>query len=232
MIFISKILNFNNQLISNALLLEGEFSSNHYLGRNYNCLFKYKEGVIPIIISAPHAVKQVRNGLIKNPDIFTGSLALILAQRTKCHAIYRTFTGNGDSNSDSICSYKDYLVKKIMQYPLRCLIDLHGLHKKRPFMIDVGTLNGKSISKEIENLIIETFLEEDIRDVRFNYLFNANKEGTVVKTIWEKTNIPSFQLEINGLYRDLSYIESWNKFQQIVITLEKLIYRLNKTLSN
>ncbi|WP_156894492.1 hypothetical protein [Clostridium formicaceticum] len=232
MIYIAKIFGFDNQLISTALLLEGEFSSNYYLGKNYSCLFKYKEGDIPIIISAPHAVKQIRNGLIKNPDIFTGSLALILAQRTKCHAIYRTFTGHGDSNSDLICAYKDYLIHKIKECSLRCVIDLHGLHKRRSFMIDVGTLDGKSIPQEIKTLIIQTFQEGNINDVRFNYLFNADRQGTVVKTVWEKTGVPSFQLEINGLYRDINHVESWTKFQQIVTTLESLIYKLNKRISH
>src|SRR5690554_6185453 len=96
-------LHWDHQLIHMALSFEKQFSLNNYFGQNNHQLFQYEEGAIPIIISAPHAVKQVRNGWIKDPDIFTGSLALLLKSLTGCHIIYRTSTGNGDSNRDLNC---------------------------------------------------------------------------------------------------------------------------------
>lgn len=220
-------ISFDYQLIFKALELEKQFALNNYFGYNNNQLFQYKQGVIPIVVSAPHAVKQVRNGLIKDSDLFTGSLALLLENLTGCHVIYRTSTGNGDSNKDENCRYKNFLLSKIEENSLQCLIDLHGIHKKRNLLIDVGTLNGLSINKEIENIIVKCFKGEDIHDVHFNQIFDANKKGTVVKTIWQNSGIPSFQLEINGQYRDIYNKDNWDKFNKIVKSLMSLILNLN-----
>lgn len=218
---------FDHQLVLTALKLEKQFSLNNYFGDNDHKLFQYKQGVIPIIVSSPHAVKQVRNGFIKKSDIFTGSLAILLANLTNCHVIYRTSTGNGDSNHDEICEYKSFLLSKVSQHSLQCLIDLHGIHKKRNLLIDVGTLNGLSINKSIEKIIVNCFNEQNIYDVHFNCLYNADKKGTVVKTIWQNTGVPSFQLEINGYYRDIHKKDNWNNFKRLVESLESLILNLN-----
>ncbi|MCC5911640.1 MAG: hypothetical protein JJT76_14540 [Clostridiaceae bacterium] len=222
------LIHLNNKLIKNVFELEQQFAFNNYLGKDEGSNFKYRKGNIPIIISAPHAVKQIRNGKIKNPEIFTGSLALLLGDITDCHVIYRTFTGNGDSNKDMPCEYKNFLLEKIKEYNLFCLIDLHGLNKKRDLMIDVGTLNGISITENIKNIIINSFKEHAVFDVRFDHIFNADRTGTVVRTAWYGVGISSFQLEINGIYRDINYTQNWNNFNKIIKSLQLLIINLYK----
>ena len=49
---------------------EKEFAVNNYMGNGIDD-FKYKIGNIPILISAPHAVKQFRNESYKAADIYT-----------------------------------------------------------------------------------------------------------------------------------------------------------------
>ncbi|SDK60587.1 hypothetical protein [Natronincola ferrireducens] len=214
------------KFVTKAFQFEKQFAANNYFGEDKDNLFKYREGSIPIIVSAPHAVKQIRSFKVKKPDIFTGSIALLLGDITNCHVIYRTFTGGGDSNNDINCPYKNFLLKKIKEHSLACLIDLHGLDKKRNLTVDVGTLNGLSIGKEIESIIVNSFKSQNIMNVRFNHYFNADKAGTVVKTIWDDIGIPSFQLEINGLYRDVSKEENWDRFSRIVKSLHLMIFKI------
>ena len=49
---------------------EKEFFENNYKGEGSED-FKYSEGSIPILISAPHSVKQIRNNEYKAADIYT-----------------------------------------------------------------------------------------------------------------------------------------------------------------
>ena len=56
--------------------LEERFSSHSYEGRGPELLIE--EGSIPILVSAPHAVTQTREGEDKRAEILTGALALWL----------------------------------------------------------------------------------------------------------------------------------------------------------
>ena len=212
--------------INRALTLEKQFSQNKYFGTREVGLFQYMEGNTPVILSAPHTVRQIRNGTHKKADIFTGSLGIILQELTNCHLIYRTYTGKGDANRDIACPYKAELMKKITDHNILYLIDLHGMGENRDFDIDIGTLKGKSINENLERNILKSFAAFDIRDVRFDYLFDADKEGTVTNTIWNHLAINSFQIEINAIYRNLKVKKNHQNFYRLICSLEKLILSL------
>jgi hypothetical protein len=50
--------------------------------------YKFKKGKIPILISAPHGARHLRNGKWKEEDEYTASIAIKLADLTGAHAIY------------------------------------------------------------------------------------------------------------------------------------------------
>ena len=75
---------------------EKELFENNYKGEGSED-FKYSEGSIPILISAPHSVKQIRNNEYKAADVYTGALIKTLSKTTKAHVIYKTKT-KGDEN--------------------------------------------------------------------------------------------------------------------------------------
>ncbi|WP_051569303.1 hypothetical protein [Alkaliphilus transvaalensis] len=213
-------------LVNRGLFLEKQFAQNRCFGNPKAGLFQYKEGSIPVVVSAPHTVRQIRNGTHKKADMFTGSLAILLHELTNCHVIYRTYTGRGDANRDIDCPYKAHLIKRIEENEISYLIDLHGMREDRNFDIDVGTLNGKSTNWNLERIILDSFNNFGITDVRFDYLFDADKKGTVTNTIWNEIAIPSFQIEINGIYRNIKLKKNYYNFYRLVSSLEYLILSL------
>lgn len=215
-------------LVDKALICEKQFTKNKYHGDPNAGLFKYQSGELPVIISAPHAVKQIRDNKLKKADIFTGSLAIILQELTGCHLIYRSYTAKGDANRDIQCPYKKFLLDKISQGNIYYLIDLHGMDEHRDFDIDIGTLNGKSVSWSLKTLILNSFKGYEINDIKFDFLFNADKKGTVTQTVWQQQAIYSFQVEINGRYRNLKRSGNHEGFYRLVCSLENLILSLSK----
>ncbi|SCY30949.1 N-formylglutamate amidohydrolase [Alkaliphilus peptidifermentans] len=182
--------------------LEEQFKINNYYGDKSRGIYNYKRGSIPIMVSAPHSVKQIRNNNVKAADVGTGGIAIVLHELTDCHVIYRTFTANGDANRDLNCNYKRELVKKLAKNNIKYLIDLHGMRRDRPHDIDVGTLNGLTTDWITDNLIIDKFTTHGIKDVRFNYLFDGTPRGTVTRTVYQQLGIICFQLELNERYRN------------------------------
>ncbi|KAB3532831.1 N-formylglutamate amidohydrolase [Alkaliphilus serpentinus] len=216
------------EIIEKALIYEKQFSNNHYHGNPYKGIYQYISGKTPIILSAPHAVKQIRDGRYKKADIFTGTIGIILQELTGCHLIYRSYTGDGDANRDIVCPYKGYLAEIIKDKNLLYLIDLHGMDKKHPIDIDIGTLNGKSASWSLKKLVINSFYEFDIHKVKFDHLFDADSKGTVTQTIWQSQAIHCIQMEINGAYRNIKNTKNHLNFYRLLCSLENLILSLSK----
>ncbi|MHB1166995.1 MAG: hypothetical protein ACYC4E_00220 [Carboxydocellales bacterium] len=71
--------------------------------------FKYIPGTIPIIVSAPHAVRHLRKKEIKRSDEYTGATACLLNRFTGCHGLAVTKLYGEDANLDYPSVYKDYL---------------------------------------------------------------------------------------------------------------------------
>lgn len=51
---------------------EQKFKVNDYCGNSVCSCLVEKHGNLPILLSAPHAVKQIRNGAIKAHEFYTG----------------------------------------------------------------------------------------------------------------------------------------------------------------
>lgn len=63
-------------------------------------------GQLPILLSAPHAVRYYRQKKIRVSDEFTGSIVYLLNKLTGCHAIALAKLYGGDPNYDNPCIYK------------------------------------------------------------------------------------------------------------------------------
>ena len=77
--------------------------------------FEVIEGQVPIIISAPHCVQQIRNGKIKSSEGETGAIAQYLAEKTQCYGIYKIYNNNDDANYDIENNpYKEQIIHMIL----------------------------------------------------------------------------------------------------------------------
>ena len=203
--------------------LEELFSENNYDGSGREA-FVIEEGNIPIMISAPHAVNQYREGKVKWADMYTGGIARYLHKVTGCHLIYSCKYTESDPNYDppSINMYQNELKKYLEKHKVFFLIDLHGVSKEREYAVEMGTApvqnnvpgviyeedpslhEYKAISSMIKTVLEERFknCHSDRKEVWKNIIFDAGDQNTVTKYISENTSVPCVQLEINRIYRD------------------------------
>ncbi|MDF1552453.1 MAG: hypothetical protein P1P84_05290, partial [Deferrisomatales bacterium] len=107
--------------------------------------FLLLEGTVPILLSAPHAVRTLREGKIKPSDESTGSYAFLLHRETGCHAIATKKLYGGDPNWDWPCIYKERVRDLLARAGVRLVLDLHGAARERPFDVDLGTMHGRSL---------------------------------------------------------------------------------------
>ena len=76
------------------------FSVNDYRGLADAPPFRVTDGKLPVMVSAPHAVTQLREGKVKPSDDFTGAIALAVAQLAGCGAIVTSRYDGCDPNWD------------------------------------------------------------------------------------------------------------------------------------
>lgn len=221
--------------------LEPLFSDNQYRGSGKTA-FIIEEGQIPVMVSAPHAVKQFREGMIKRADIYTGGIARYLHEVTGCHLIYSCMFTESDPNYDipGRNQYQDALVEYISRHRIAVLLDLHGAGKEREYAVEIGTVPRRnSVSgvvyetdtslheyKFIADLITKLFERNfasclnDRRNVWKNRIFDAGHQNTITKYISENTGTACVQLEINGIYRDP---DNMREFEALIRSLKELI---------
>lgn len=191
----------------------------------------YLSGEIPILLSAPHAVRHFRQKQIKPSDEFTGSLAYLLQQVTGCHGIAVTKMYGGDPNWDDPCLYKNTIAHIVKEHEIKMVLDLHGAGRDRDFDIDLGTIKGRSLlgRDQIALWVKDTFAKEGFAAVSSNF-FSAEGPYTVTRFVAEKLHIPAMQLEINRQYRNphqngAAYFRLFRALAQVITMLQE---RLSK----
>ena len=211
--------------------LEEIFSANEYDGiLNENYI--YKEGRIPILVSAPHAVIQTNKDNIKFPDKFTGGIALLINELTDCHIIVKSHNDGIDPNSTNMGmdgGYKEKIIDTINKYDIKLLIDLHGLRSDRDTDVDIITHYGMTIGhdKSIIEELMKCLRANDILNLSEDKYYFAESEKVIVHKIWKVLEIPSIELEINHSYRNPC---EPNNLIKIINSLESFIlnYKVKK----
>lgn len=136
------------QHIKNA---EQKFKENNYKGSSTRPCMVEKYGDLPILLSAPHAVKQIRNCEIKAHEFYTGAIVECLAKQIGCACITKQYlienTANDDPNTDNAnCSYKTAIKQFLQKYNIKLFVDIHGLSSKRDSVVDICIDKGKNVN--------------------------------------------------------------------------------------
>lgn len=149
-----------------------------------------------VMISAPHATEQTRNGKIKVAERQTGILAERLHNETGCAVIIKTANINDDANYDMESEYKNALTDYIKKEGMELLIDLHQMSPRRSVMIDLGTGNGKNLTDDgLLNILVKSFSE--FGELQVDRPFAGASERTVSSFVRKRCGIQCLQLEIN-----------------------------------
>ena len=192
--------------------------------------YELVEGTGAIMVSAPHAVEQTREGKPKPAEPQTGILALLLHEATDCPVIYST-NSTGDANYDEYHPYKEALIAYLQRTPqVRALIDLHQLSPERDVMVNLGTAAGKNLLGYDDGvrLIKEAFEVRGIAPVLVDTPFKAGGANTVSSSIARICHIPTLQIELNSQllvkeYAAYRFVEVYGALIHVLALLEEHI---------
>lgn len=163
--------------------------------------FEYQEGKIPILISAPHGAKHLRNDKWKEEDEYTASIAIMLGKLTGAHVIYVKNATKEDPNYDLKSEYKEAIQAIAKDHEIKFIADLHGARNDRDFKVSVGIINDDDCSCPIYKEIIQKIFEPFQKDIFNLEGLKASTEGTVTYFAKNSLQIEAAQFEINGKYR-------------------------------
>jgi hypothetical protein len=157
-------------------------------------------GSTPVLVVAGHATAQTREGMRKAPDRGTGALAVMLHKLAGATAIYTVYESPSDPNYDDNNAFKDTLSKLLQELQPALVLDLHTSHASRPYAVDFGTMEGRSLLERPEWLtkLEDALRREGVQDLSHDY-FSAQRHHTVTKWVSQE-GVPCIQLEINAAW--------------------------------
>lgn len=164
-----------------------------------NNSFEFEKGSFTdVIISAPHAVAQTREGKTKNPEPYSGIIAKLLNKYYGYTILYKSKNCNDDANYDENSPYKDFLYEKCKEFKPLIVLDLHGLSKKRDCQINLGTNYGATLrdDTEILNELIFNLKKFHITNIATDHPFFASG-NTIASSVAQNVKTKAIQIEIN-----------------------------------
>lgn len=184
--------------------------------------FEYIKGKRPIILSAPHSVRQIRDRKIKAKEFCTGSIAILLQKQLDCFCIYKQRNCNDDAGYDIFNNkYRYKIMEEVNEEKIQFLLDIHGAKDKYGFDIDIGTNNFKNLNGH--NEYIYEFLEIGKKynlNITVDKKFKADSYRTISNSVALVNNIPCLQIEISKEYRN---IRNFSKIKIILNFLEEYL---------
>lgn len=162
-------------------------------------------GRIPVVISAPHTVRQWREGKMKERDGMTGGLAEYLCERFGVWGVIRTWNAQDDpnhNNDERSKAYRATVAEVVRAQNAQWMFDLHGCLNKHGFDMSVRINGGGNLNCEREELdeILKDWRDVGL-DVRVDEQFFAAKSEAVSNYIHRVTGINCLQLEISTRIR-------------------------------
>lgn len=215
-----------DSIIKELRNLNYQFLANNKNGLKIDKSYICKVGNIPIILSAPHAVKQYRDYKIKPSDYLTGPLAIYLANKCNCSYFVRVFNDDDDPNfplgKTLEGSNNEYLVelkKFIQEYNQRLVIDVHGCTDSKQYDCSLWSDNYNTCKWQIIK-----FFEDSFR--YYNLSFDNGSEylgGQVTRQCSLITDC--FQLEIKRKIRSLRL----ENYYLLKIFIDSMEHSINET---
>ncbi len=205
--------------------LEADFANNEYFGTNVWTEEKYRvlSGNVPVLLSAPHAVNQIREDDVRDAEKYTGALVRYLSNTTNSYAIFQLFT-HADPNTDVENDYKNAVINLINTYGIKLLLDIHSSTFKDDTDIDIVT-NSRQTLHGYDSLIDklkELSVKYDIK-IDENNVPNKEKENEIITVSSLLCGIPTIRMVINNKKLDIEN----NSIEKIIKFIEEFISYFN-----
>jgi hypothetical protein len=113
-----------------------------------------------VVVSAPHAVPHLREGVRKGRDTYTGPLAMALASATGCRAIVAAKRVGADPNAGPT-PYGDRLVELASG---AIVLDLHGAAARPGMDVGLGTGGGRTLAgrRDVLDAVVTVLAANDL----------------------------------------------------------------------
>ena len=207
-------MNTKNEVMKlNEKYEEYEFNGTYQGVNNLKIMF----GNLPILFSAPHSVKTVRNGLFKRCDGLTGGIVEYLSSYDRVFGLTRLHNMLDDPNYYNIGNsflYKKAIIDIINKYGIKYLFDIHGCSNEHNFDISLGTNNGMNADDETIKLVLDNL--KVFENVVVDEKFKASMDANISRYIHERMGVPCIQIEISEDIR-------FNKTELLIKSLENII---------
>lgn len=158
-------------------------------------------GRCPLIVTAPHATEPWREGRYRFSDgAGTAALAVMLHRLGGVTALYTQYRTPSDPNFYDDNAFKATLAGLIETVEPVLVLDIHGSHESRPYEVDLGTMNGKSLlgCPSLVTDLTTLLHQAGIFNVSRNY-FAAQKNRTITRFASAR-QVPTVQLEISSAF--------------------------------
>ena len=201
---------------------------------------KIVEGKIPILISAPHAVKikrmQKKNGQNFKPhEVKVAKIVNELCNTTGAWGIFTQKDSDEKHienwENDIYHIYKNNINNLIASNKIVLFLDIHGSQWNRPFQIDYDFLipNLHSHDEMVENILTTCIQEQFPKITLSNGFFrelNGPGKNTLTRHVRNRFAIPAIQIEINKQIR-----ANKNNYSLLLDALHKFIKKYENTLA-
>ncbi len=215
-ITLDKMKNFNLPFTINA-----NFGLN--LGSNN---VAYIDNDSPILVSACHSVRQLRDDNIKPADTLTGPYVKVLTEYLNINGIYRTHFNYDDPNAPRHIfdeKYKSAYFDEILMHDTKCMVDLHGAAIHRPFDVEICTLKGHSC----EAWMIDAFYE-NLRALGLTVSVDQIFTGGQLIMQTSNVGIDSVALEINRRFRGIKTVKELEDLKVMLLGISNSIEDVKK----
>ena len=143
-----------------------------------------------VVVTAPHAVEHLRGGEVKRADMWTGGLALLLAQRSGAGAVVE-LSRDGDPSWQAHHPFKD----AVAALDPDVVLDLHAMRSK-DHVVELGTGEAAGAHPTPLALLVRDALEDAGVATLTDHRFPARGHATL--TQWARhRGVDAVQLEVS-----------------------------------
>ena len=207
--------------------LEADFANNEYFGTNVWTEEKYRvlSGNVPVLLSAPHSVNQIRGEDVRDAEKYTGALTRFLANATSSYAIFQIFT-HADPNTDEENAYKNAVVNLVNSYNIKLLLDIHSSTFKDDTDLDIVTNNRETLRgmDYLFDRLKELGVKYNIK-IDENNVPNKEKENEIINVTSLICGIPTMRIVINN--KRLETSDEDDSLENIISLMEEFISYFN-----
>lgn len=209
-------------ILKKVLALDQKYQANDYNGTpTQECNYQVITGRVPILFSAPHTVKQMRDGEMKERDGITGGITEYLCQFFGAFGVIRTWNDADDPNyaQDKVSErYRQQIIKLVKDNDIKWVFDVHGILGKYGIDIDLGVNEGRNVACDLNMIKKMVSLWPQELVVKIDEPFQALSPWTVSNYVHRMTGANCVQMELSTKVRTTE-----NGLESFLAGMEKLV---------